>query len=94
MTHWREQAACLGHGVLFVMPNRFITQRGAQRRPILLAGMLMCSRCPVLDECTNWVISTTPDPCPNHVVAGMTPAERGRVKRQLGKAARRDRSQP
>lgn len=85
MCLWREKAACIGHGAIFVQSHRFLTQRHAERKPAMLAAILMCSRCPVLEECTDWVLNTRPDPCPEHIVAGMTAVERGKKKRQLDK---------
>ena len=83
---WLERAACRGKDMELSTYTK--KQAWYERRRTDWNRILLCSTCPVLDECTNWVMGEELDPCPCHIVAGMVPVERGRIRREARKARR------
>lgn len=79
---WMRDAACAEHFDL-MWPNDDAAAevgRGAVREARAVA---LCRSCPVLDDCTTWVLSQPSDPCPGAIVAGMTTSERRALAAQL-----------
>jgi len=58
-----------------------------QRRADVQAARTVCRNCPVFVDCRYWVLSTAPDPCPEMMVAGLTPEERKVARRAFYAAA-------
>ena len=81
---WTEHAACKG---LDMELSCVKSPAWHQRRTVDRDRMMLCARCPVLDQCTDWVLGEQTDPCPFHIVAGMVPTERGRIRRQARRAS-------
>lgn len=77
---WVDQAACKGHDMELIQHTR--RQEWYARQNRYLAKLRICAICPVLEQCRAWVMSEPDDPCPFHVVAGMVPVERGRIRKQ------------
>lgn len=84
-TGWIEHAACKGRDML--LTTHTMRMPYYLRRYIDRERMLVCARCPVLTECTEWVFDHLEDPCPFHIVAGLPPVERGAIRRKM-RAAR------
>lgn len=81
---WHEQAACKGEGWLFLMPNDR-TQRNRGRLPDRCqTAIATCFDCPVLEQCEQWAFAHHIDPCPHHILAGLTPRQRNIRRRHLG----------
>jgi hypothetical protein len=74
---WRTRAACRGAGDMWLL--RCVRGR---MRPAQLTGAAIeiCMGCPVFNDCHTWITGviaeTGDDPCPSHVVAGLTPEQR------------------
>lgn len=81
---WVERAACRGQTALFEVPNFWAPKRGYNRTPQVVAAKRICWRCPVLEQCRTWIVGHHEDPCPAHVVAGMTKQERRIHRKELG----------
>lgn len=72
-TPWPERAAC-----------RHRTQEwesGQEYHAKQVAIRTCRDACPVYRECLSWVLAQVEDPCPFHVVAGLTVGERRRYDR-------------
>lgn len=82
---WDERAACKGKNMILRSTSKNIAWY--MRRPTDAERILLCTRCPVLPQCTDWVMSEDVDPCPFHIVAGMVPTERGRLRKQARRAS-------
>lgn len=82
---WMERAACRGEDMMLINHTKRLEWH--LRRPAEAARIMLCTRCEVLDECTNWVLSEDVDPCPFHIVAGMVPVQRGRLRKQSRRAS-------
>jgi hypothetical protein len=69
---WQALAACQGR------PDDWLAEQVGRAR--VAAAVEACQACPVLQHCRAWVLDPATwqgvDPCPWHVVAAMTPAER------------------
>lgn len=81
---WVARAACRGQVDLFEVPNWWAPKRGYDRTPEVVAAKRICWRCPVLEQCRTWITDHYEDPCPAHVVAGMTKQERRIYRKELG----------
>jgi hypothetical protein len=81
---WVDDAACAGHEPTFRIPQWHTHPRGQERKKIVIEAKQICATCPVLDDCRNWILNHTIDPCPAHVVAGLTKRERTNEKHRLG----------
>ena len=68
---WTKRAACGGKSL--VMENPDDTPAKA-----------VCGVCPVIRECTRWVMSLSPREEPDGVVAGMNRRDRRRARRRRG----------
>lgn len=68
---WRERAACKGKTALFFPDGKVHVQAYDAAKQI-------CRGCPVLTECTDWVLSAPPMV---GYVAGMNERERRRFRR-------------
>jgi hypothetical protein len=83
---WHERAACKSKGRMFLIP----ADRSSQYRNLLPArnqtAIAMCFRCPVLKQCEQWAMAHQFDPCPHHILAGLTPSQRNVKRRVLGVA--------
>lgn len=81
---WHERAACKGKSHLFLIPD----SRGRYGRNVLTSGneraIHVCFDCPVLEDCEQWGINQPFDPCPAHILAGLTPKQRRTKRRALG----------
>lgn len=78
---WVDRAACAGTTTCDV-PQGF---RGKHHRwPGLPAARALCAACPVLGQCTAWILAHLRDPCNEHIVAGMTAQERNTERRRRG----------
>jgi hypothetical protein len=73
---WRELAACSGREPAF----RWDARNDARA---MREGFELCMACPSHDECRSWVLSWDLDPCPYHLVAGLSPSQRDEQRRQL-----------
>lgn len=78
---WVDDAACRVRNVHEV-PHSYYGKWA--RWGGLEAAVATCSACPVLEQCRRWVLLHRVDPCPVHIVAGMTPTERNSERRRLG----------
>jgi len=78
---WVEDAACAGLTVCDV-PAAYRSKH--HRWPGLRAARALCDTCPVAEQCRLWVLAHERDPCPEHVVAGMTTKERNQHRRNNG----------
>lgn len=76
---WIERAACKGTDMLLTTHTK--QQAYYERRKVDRDRINICRSCPVLEDCTDWVMSEVEDPCPFHIVAAMCPCERGRIRR-------------
>lgn len=76
---WVADAACRGQAT-WVVPARSRHHRNALRHPQVSAAIAACMRCPVLEQCTDWILAHADDPCTHHVVAGMTPEQRSKAR--------------
>lgn len=83
---WTEHAACKGKTNLFETPPSERPSR-TPRTPRVLAARAICRTCPVLNECRQWVLAHQQDPCPHHIVAGMTRTERMTQRRKRNRDA-------
>lgn len=81
---WVALAACRGQVDLFEVPNWWAPKRGYNRTPQVVAAKRICWRCPVLEQCRTWITDHYEDPCPAHVVAGMTKQERRTYRKEQG----------
>lgn len=72
---WLEQAACRGRGLLFLLDGRY------KRRQRM--ALELCARCPVAEQCLDWVLAWDLDPCPRHIVAGLEPYQRDEMRAEL-----------
>lgn len=81
---WHERAACKGKGALYLIPD----SRGRYGRNVLTAAnneaINICYDCPVLEDCERWAIWQPFDPCPAHILAGLTPKQRRTKRRTVG----------
>jgi len=77
---WTEQAACRGKDMELACHTK--RQAWYERRTTDRDRIRLCVICPVLVDCTDWVMGEDLDPCPCHIVAGMVPVERGRIRRE------------
>lgn len=77
---WTEHAACKGKTNLFETISSERPSR-TPRNPQTNAARALCRTCPVLDECRKWILAHQQDPCPHHIVAGMTRSERAAHRR-------------
>jgi hypothetical protein len=68
LNDWRTRAACAGR------PQDLQGDTQAARD--------LCRSCPVIRDCTRWVMTLPPRADPGEVVAGMTEKERNRVRAQ------------
>lgn len=73
-----DGALCAGRGEKWMLKSD-VRGRKSKTRALTKAA-LICNQCPAYEQCCDWVISCTPDPCPFHVVAAMFPVERGHVR--------------
>jgi WhiB family redox-sensing transcriptional regulator len=80
---WSEQAACKGKKD-WEIAEKAAAWREPHRQPNVVRAIAICHTCPVLEQCRNWVLAHQLDPCPVHVVAGMTPKERNAHRRSQG----------
>jgi hypothetical protein len=69
---WQDDALCAGNGNRWLSMPTHSHPRGAVNE----WAVARCHDCPVLADCRRWVLSHDQDPCPYHVVAGMTISER------------------
>ena len=81
---WVRKAACRGLADRMEIPNFWHARRNVERKPEVLVAKRICAACPVLEQCRTWVLGHQADPCPAHVVAGMTKFERHDQRRQMG----------
>lgn len=76
---WRERARCHGHTAGWV---------DADVPTLTSHAVTLCAACEVQPQCHAWLMSHDVDPCPAHVVAGLTVAQRrlipGRVVPEIG----------
>jgi hypothetical protein len=68
---WTRRAACAGQWQVMESPDES-------------HGKAVCSGCPVVAECSAWVMSLHPYEQPDGVVAGMSPRDRKRARRRRG----------
>ena len=79
---WAHDGLCRGSGAwLLTLSARRDRSRHTREVVEVIAT---CRRCPVLEQCTSWVMGHHEDPCAWHVVAGMTPKERTRARQGRG----------
>lgn len=78
--YWCERAACRGLDMMLWTHSKPLSWY--LRRPTDRSRIMLCTQCEVLDECATWVMGEPDDPCPFHIVAGMVPTERGRLRKQ------------
>jgi hypothetical protein len=78
---WTEQAACSGLNMELGCHSKrqAVYERSVRDR----ARLMLCVTCPVLEQCTDWVLSEDDDPTPCHITAGMVPVERGRIRKRM-----------
>jgi hypothetical protein len=79
---WVSDGLCLGSDA-WLLTSSARRQRSRFSRE-LVQVIATCERCPVLEDCTSWVMGHDEDPCAWHVVAGMTPKERNRIRISRG----------
>lgn len=86
---WRDDATCvsIGPDAFFpedvygdTLPGELITRAYAEVKPV-------CASCPVLSECTEWVMRTEQPHYRHGYVAGMTPNKRDALARARKAAA-------
>lgn len=70
-SEWTARAACAGRWQVMESPDE-------------TRGKRVCAGCPVVAECTAWVMSLHPYEQPDGVVAGMSPRDRKRARRRRG----------
>lgn len=73
---WQQHATCKGVPWLMDPPEDLQT---AENEALALA---LCGRCPVLDDCRDWVLSLDVDP--GGIAGGMTAAEREQIRATTG----------
>lgn len=77
---WMEQAACRN-----TPTEVFFPPRGQSAQPALQ----ICGRCPVLDDCRRWILSTEPSGAePSGIYGGMTANARRAHRSAAGARAR------
>lgn len=89
---WAHDGLCRGSGA-WLLTSSARRDRSRHSREVVQV-IATCRRCPVLEQCTSWVMGHDEDPCTWHVVAGMTPKERNRARQGRGlwvRNARRNR---
>jgi DNA-binding XRE family transcriptional regulator len=75
LSEWRESAACRGRAALMdPPPPRWDDDQNAV--DVRRAALALCTTCPVLDACREWVLGLPDADDPGGVCAGMTVAER------------------
>ena len=79
---WAHDGLCRGSGA-WLLTASARRERGRYAREVVQV-VATCQRCPVLEQCTSWVMGHHEDPCAWHVVAGMTPKERNRIRISRG----------
>ena len=79
---WAHDGLCRGSGA-WLLTASARRERGRYAREVVQV-VATCQRCPVLEQCTSWVMGHDEDPCAWHVVAGMTPMERNRIRQGRG----------
>lgn len=67
---WTTRAACVGYSWLLE----------SDQPGDIHAARALCATCPVIGDCTRWVMSLQPREDPGGVVAGMTAFERSRAR--------------
>lgn len=72
---WGERALCKGRAD-WEIPQRDLLSPDPTFGPRTTRAKTMCFECPVFEDCYEWIMPQHDDPCPCHVVAGMTPRER------------------
>lgn len=81
MDPWARDAACAFPGAADIL-----TEGGP-------AARALCDRCPVIRQCTNWVLDLNRITEVDHFSAGMTLEERQKARRRINKA-RKQTGQP
>lgn len=79
---WAHDGLCLGSQA-WLLTASARRERGRYAREVVQV-VATCQRCPVLEQCKSWVMGHDEDPCAWHVVAGMTPKERNRIRISRG----------
>jgi hypothetical protein len=79
---WAHDGLCRGSDA-WLLTSSARRQRSRFSRE-LVQVIATCERCPVLEQCHTWVMGHDEDPCTWHVVAGMTPKERNRIRISRG----------
>lgn len=74
---WTDLAACAGRWHLFWPKNGHPPEHGAARATREAKARELCRFCPVLADCTSWVLAGDEDPVPyDSICAGMDGPER------------------
>jgi hypothetical protein len=71
---WADRASCKGQPLILENPNE-------------TPAKTMCAYCPVIRQCTDWVLGLTPRQDPGGIRAGMNVMQRNRARRQRLRAA-------
>jgi hypothetical protein len=66
---WGDQASCIGKADVLEAPNE-------------TPAKTMCAYCPVIQECTTWVLGLSHKQDPGGVRAGMNENQRNRTRRK------------
>lgn len=79
---WAHEGLCRGSSA-WLLTSSARRERSRFSREVVEV-ISICRQCPVLEDCTSWVMGHDQDPCDWHVVAGMTPRERNRARQGRG----------
>lgn len=83
---WMKQAACVGESETFAEQDNFRAEPSS-REAVERASraIAICSSCPVLEDCTQWVFAEVQDPAEGMVTAGLLTRDRRALRRNAGR---------